>query len=277
MDEQINTEKTAKFDMTAGGFSSTDPRQMKAVEIIVPFYNTYSKVAALLEAIFSTIRTNRYQITLVDDGSENKNFIQEIANKKLLGVQCMRQNENKGFGAAINYAMANAKNSWIPYICVLHTDVIPDDTNWLSKLGNGLLRLKSQNIKMVHASSNYFGEDLKHLESKKNTKREDYILNIHEYLPMFASMFHRDLYKFVGNLQEYPLAGNEVEEYAMRMYRNGFRQAIVADSYIHHDGKGTVNTLTDKMKEILRKSKDAFKIEKNKYLESINSNLNNSV
>lgn len=277
MDEPINNEKTSKFDITTGGFSSSDPRQMKSVEIIVPFYNTYSKVAKLLESIFSTVRTNRYQITLVDDGSENKNFIKELANKKMIGVNCLRLDENKGFARAINYALENPKNPWIPYVCVLHTDVVLDDTNWLTKLGDGLLRLKYQNIKMVHSRSNYFGEDLKHLETSKNEKTEDYILGIREYLPMFCCMFHRDLYKFVGSLKEYSLAGNEVEEYAMRMNRNGFKQAIVKDSFVYHEGHGTINILTDKMKEILRKSKEIFKIDKNKYLESIENNLNTNV
>ena len=63
--EEEEKERVTKYDIAMDGFSSIDPRNMKSVEIIVPFYNTYSSVAKLLEAIFSTIRTNRYQVTLM--------------------------------------------------------------------------------------------------------------------------------------------------------------------------------------------------------------------
>ena len=268
--EEEEKERVTKYDIAMDGFSSIDPRNMKSVEIIVPFYNTYSSVAKLLEAIFSTIRTNRYQVTLVDDGSKNKSFIKDLSKKKIAGLNCLQKEENQGFGAAVNHALKNSNNPWIPYVCILHSDVLPDDTNWLTNIGSCLQKLKSQNVKMVSARSNCFNDDLRHLETKKEQKSDDYILNINEYLPMFCSICHRDLFKFSGYFQEYKYAGYESQEYALRMNKSGFKQAIAGNSWIHHDGKGTINTLSSESKEILRKDHDVLKDSLNKYLSTLN-------
>ena len=271
MDDEVLEKKEIKYQINIDTFSSSNPNDMKAVEFIVPFYNNYSDVVRLLESLFSTIATNRYQITLVDDGSDNKNFIKELNNKKIVGLNCLRVEENKGFGAAINYALKNPKNNWIPFICILHTDVLPNDMLWLSKIGSCYQKLKLQNVKMISPRSNFFGDDLKHLETTRDQKVDDYILKENEYLSLFCSLCHRDLFKKIGYFEEYPYAGCEVEEFALRMQRNGYKQGICGKSWIHHQGEGTLGKIDKKKREILRKTVENFRIEKNKYLESLNN------
>ena len=258
--------------LVTNNFSSADPRVMSAVEIIIPFHGLYHKVANLIETIFATVTSNRYQITLVDDASPNHGFIKELASKKITGLVCYRKNEHEGFASAINFAIKNSKNTWIPYVCIMHSDVTPLDVAWLSNLGSTLKKLKGKGIKMVSARSNYFDENMKHLVTERSQKVDDYILNENEYLPLFCSIAHRDLFKHIGYFNSISLAGGESHEFASRMRVKGYQQAIAGSSWINHDGNGTIKTLSPKLKEILRKSC-------NEYYESTNmkSTLVNSI
>jgi GT2 family glycosyltransferase len=264
-DGEVKFESTKQGRLQTNGFSSVDPRYMSAVEIIIPFYGLYNRVSSLLESIFATVTRNRYQITLVDDGSPNEGFIKEISSKNSPGLVCMRMNENRGFASAINYAIQNRKHNWIPYICILHTDIVISDTNWLSGLGSTFKRLKTKGVKMVSARSNNFGDGLKHLDTTNSQKCDDVILGGDDYLPNFCSLCHVDLFKYIGLFKEFPLAGCESHEFAKRMQKNGFSQAVVGSSFVHHDGLGTTSKLPEKMKEILRKTH-------NDYHEEINLN-----
>ena len=70
--------KEYKVDINPSSFSSSDPQKMSEVEIIIPFHDECGKVGNLIKEIFKLVSTNRYQITLVDDYSENKHFLNEI-------------------------------------------------------------------------------------------------------------------------------------------------------------------------------------------------------
>ena len=252
-----------EYDITPDNFSNTDPRVMSCVEIIIPFFGQHSSVSNLIESIFKTVSTNRYQITLIDDGSENEFFIEEINKTKLPGVVCMRHDKSEGFGAAINSAIDNPKHPWIPWVLIMHSDVLAEGPIWLSALGHSMQKLKSQGVKMISPRTDNPGDNLKDLfESKKINVRdnscEDFILPDNHYLPFYCTLCHRDLFKHVGKLKEFPLAGCEAEEFAMRMRRHNYHQAICGSSWVYHKNQGTLGALDKKQKEILRNTRDAF-------------------
>ena len=254
MDEKVLKNSNLNFN----GFSSTNPNYMAAVEIVVPFYGQYNKISRLIDSIFSTVNNNRYQLTLVDDGSPNEGFIGQIKEKAMPGLHCLRLKKNSGFGAAVNYALENCINDWIPFVCIMHSDTIPVDSSWLSQLGSFLNQVKKDNIKMVSPRSGVFNDEMKHLQTERSVKSEDRILSSEEYLPMFCSLAHRDLFKHVGRFREFPLAGCESMDYAMRMNSMGFKQAVSGKSWVEHEGRGTIDSLDGKMKEMLRKTHDEF-------------------
>ena len=57
------------------------PFQMSSVEIIIPFHGEHAKVLNLMNDISATVTTNRYLITLVDDGSANSSFVSQLKSK----------------------------------------------------------------------------------------------------------------------------------------------------------------------------------------------------
>ena len=134
--------------MEANGF------HMKPVEIIIPFHGQQAYVSKLIESIFRTVQTNRYLITLVDDASDNSEWLKEIERAKLPGVRCLRSEKQNGFGASINLALKNPFSENIIYVAVLQSDIELQETNWLSSLGESLNRLKSSGVKMVAPMTN---------------------------------------------------------------------------------------------------------------------------
>lgn len=249
-----------KVSINPAKFSSNDPNYMSEIEIIIPFHDECGKVANLMKEIFKLVATNRYQITLVDDCSTNKHFLNEIFAKKIEGVHCIRTDRQVGFAGAVNHALKFAKNPWIPWICVMHSDVMPKNFSWLSNLGSCMQKLKNKNVKMVSPVTNnsIYNRDVLEVKHEQDFK-EDVILE-KGFLPMYTFLCHRDLFKKIGLLKEYPLMGCEAEEFAIRMKKNGYLQAACGSSFVHHEGKSTYKNIikNDKNLEILRNNRQNF-------------------
>lgn len=262
----VKTWKAPGIEMN--NFATLDPRKMSAVEIIIPFNGKHSSVSNLIDAIFKTVSTNRYQITLVDDGSENDSFVNYINEAKLPGVVCMRHDKSMGFGAAINSALQNAKNDWVPWICIMHSDVIVEGSTWLASLGNSMQKLKGNGVKMISPRTDNPGDSLKAVFEEKGVNKreggcEDFLLEDDQYLSLYCALCHRDLFKHVGLFKEFPLAGCEAQDFAIRMKKYGFAQAICGSSWVYHEGEGTISLLNKKQKELLRKTRHDFEIKMN--------------
>lgn len=245
-----------------------NPFYMAPVEIIIPFHGEQARVAKLMESIFATVHTNRYLISLVDDGSLNKSFIKDIDKKKLPGVRCFRTDENKGFGAAVNLALKTPWKQKITWVLIIHSDVFVEENNWLSNLGETINLLKSQGVKMVSSMTNnsMLNSDL--LTRRKSDIQSDFILE-EGYLPMYCALAHRELFNRVGLLKEFPYAGTEAEEFAIRMKSKGYKQAVCGTSWVNHTGGATLANFKEntKVQEILRKAKEEFASTLNKELQ----------
>jgi glycosyltransferase involved in cell wall biosynthesis len=232
---------------------------MAPVEIIIPFHGEISHVTKLMENIFKTVFTNRYLITLVDDCSPNKMFVEQMKKSKTPGIRCFRQNEQKGFGAAVNLALKNPWNYEIPYVLIMHSDVCPEENTWLAKLGESYLKLQQDGVKMISPLTNNPVIDSETLKANKGQKKQDIILK-DEFLPMYCVLAERKLFNKIGLLKEMPYAGTEAEEFANRMKEMKYRQAACGNSWVNHEGRKTLSKLdtNKKAQEILRKAKEEF-------------------
>lgn len=235
------------------------PFQMSAVEIIIPFYDEHAKVLNLMNDIFSSVTTNKYLITLVDDGSKNRNFVQQLKSKKIPGVRFLSHTTNKGFGASINTALKNPFNAKIPYVAIMHSDVRVHDMNWLFNLGSTLNTMKVKGTKMVSPLTDNPLVSEQFLQGKHHDRQNDKVLT-EGFLPMYCVLAHRQLFNKVGLFLECPYAGTEVEEYAWRMKKNGFNQGVCGTSWVQHEGRGTLKKFdkNKKAQDIMKKIHDDF-------------------
>lgn len=235
------------------------PFLMAPVEIIIPYHNQITKVAYLLSDILATVTNNRYLVTLVDDGSSNNNLAEQLKDRDLKGVRILTHSSPKGFGAAVNTALKNPFSDQIPYICIMHSDIRVNDLGWLQNLGSSLLALRSQGVKMISPVTDNPVEPFDVLKASKPREKADVVLD-NEFLPMYCALCHRELFARVGLLQEVPYAGYEVEDFALRMRRNNFKQAICGSSWVQHEGRGTISQYDDnkKIQQILQKNREEF-------------------
>lgn len=226
------------------------------VDIIIPFHGQYEKVSSLLQSILLSVKSNPYQITLVDDCSENKNFYQEINDQFKKNtkegyrpqVVCIRNEKQLGFGGSLR---AGYDNTNLPWVLFLHSDCLVRDPNFMIEMGQALVDWKNQKIpvKMVSARSNNSGECNK-AKAKIEDKDSTNIILENETLPLFCSMCHRDLFKHIGGfIKSYPYAWYEDEELSHRMRKFGFKQGISTKAWIRHEGGSTIKYIWNKIKE----------------------------
>lgn len=219
-----------------------------AVDILIPFHAQYEKVSELIKSILLSVKSNPYQITLIDDASENKNFGEEIKKQFLKNtpqgfkpqVQYIRSEEQIGFGAALKLGFDATVNPWI---LMMHSDCLVEDSNFMIQMGQSLLNWKKQGIpvKMVSARTDNPG-DCELAKAKPLEKEDKDIILQNETLPLFCAMCNRDLFQYIrGFIKPYPYAWYEDEELSFRMRKYGLLQGISAKAWIKHYGGSTVN------------------------------------
>lgn len=227
-----------------------------AVDIIIPFHGQYDKVRRLLESIFRNTYSNPHQICLVDDHSPNEQFINDLNSLKTM--KCLRCNEQKGFGGAVRAGLENTESPWV---VVIQSDCVVDDLNWLTSMAQPLLTLKDKGVRMVAPKTNNpLGGDERQKGVLEPEKADTIILD-DTHLSMYCFMCHRDLFKHVGGpIKSYPLCGYEDEEFAYRMRKHGYKQAIAGNSFVYHEGECTIT-------EICRRDPNNLKVvERNREL-----------
>ncbi len=231
------------------------PFSRSPVSIIIPFHGEYERVGRLVSSIWNATRSNPYEICLVDDCSPNSDFIASMKDQPQ--VMNLRTPERIGFGGALKYGFDRTEQPWV---CFLNSDCEIQDVNWLIAMGQSLLDLKEQGVRMVSSRTNNPGNlGDKRLKGKKGDFINDVILE-DTYLPLYCSMCHRDLFNHIGGfIKPYPYGWYEDEELAYRMRHYGFKQAISGKSWVHHEGSVTVKTVLKndlKAKEIMNSNRD---------------------
>ena len=223
----------------------------QAVDFIIPFHGQYEKVSRLIESIFRFTRSNYYSLYVIDDHSPNPDFIQTIsknANKRGTVLHSFRcANEQKGFAGACKAAFEKGES---PYVCFINSDCMFEDIGWLKNMGETLLTLKTQGVRMVSPRTNNpvqerdeDGNDPPQ-KGERDVPKEDIILGDDQHLSLYCFMCHRELFNRCGGfLKEYPYGYYEDEEFAARMRRYGFKQAVSGKSWVYHEGAATIHDL----------------------------------
>ena len=221
------------------------PFSRSAVDIIVPFHAQYEKVSELVRSIVVAVKSNPYQITLVDDCSENRNFGEEV-NKEFAKiapsgtspqVRCVRSETQMGFGGALKLGFDSTTSPWVMF---MHSDTLVEDPNFMINMGRSLLNWKKEGVpvKMVSAMSENPNDKIPPCDKDTVLKEGS--------LPMFCCMCHRDLFSYIGGfVKPYPFAWYEDEELAFRMKKSGLFQGICFKSKVRHHGSATIKYLWD--------------------------------
>lgn len=226
------------------------PFSMSRVDIIIPFHSQYERVSSLVRSIIISVKSNPYQITLVDDCSENKNFGEEIQKEFAKNtpqgfkpqLQYLRSDKQLGFAGALKLGFESTEQPWVLF---MHSDCVVEDPNFMIDMGQSLLKWKRAGVpvKMVSARSDNPG-DLEAAKATRMDKGDQDIVLGEGTLPLFCAMCNRDLFRHIGGfLKPYPYAWYEDEELAHRMRSRGLLQGVSTKAWVHHHGAATVKYL----------------------------------
>lgn len=218
------------------------------VDIIIPYHGQYEKVMALLNSLFRLTRSNFYKIYLVDDCSPNSIFgstLQRNAmknaekQKRQTVVTVIRNHEQKGYAGSCKVGFDAGES---PYVCFLNSDCCIEDSGWLRTMGESLLKLKPQGVRMIAPmTNNPVGGDPAQAGEKFSRSEDDVILADDSHLSLYCFLCHRELFSRVGGfLKEYRYGYYEDEEFAARLRKHGFKQAVCRSSWVHHEGMATI-------------------------------------
>lgn len=243
--------------------NSTDSVFDSPVDIVIPYHGQYDRVTKLLDSIFRYTRSNFYRVTVIDDASPNEAFIKTMSTnaqkhadvtQRANPFKALRSTDQKGFSGAIK---AGWERTSLPYICFLNSDCVVHDINWLRSMGDTLLKMKNEGVRMVSARSNNPVNGSLKQKAAKGTVGQDVILEDDEHLSMYCFMCHRDLFNHCGGfIKEYPYGWYEDEEFAYRMRKHDFKQAVSGKSWIFHEGECTVKAIqrnNPKIQKIMEK------------------------
>jgi GT2 family glycosyltransferase len=222
----------------------------QSVDVLIPFHGQYDRVGRLIKSIWQSTFSNLFRVTLIDDASPNKSFLQSIQSVNIKDLNCVQLPERVGFSGALHAGFQKTDNPWVVF---LHSDCEVPDVNWLMGLGAAYEGLREYNVKLVSArTNNPPGGAVDLIRSERadknatdavlNPKTPAEILEKDLYLPLFCSLCHRELFDRIdGFLKPYPIGWYEDLELACRMNKHGFRQAVAGDSWVYHEGGATLN------------------------------------
>lgn len=221
------------------------------VDIVVPFHGQYDMLTQLMQSLFRLTRSNYYRLILVDDCSPNPDFIMNIEQnarkhssrtRQENVVKTIRNEEQKGYGFSCRVGFEAGES---PYVCFINSDCKIEDSGWLRNMGETLLKLKPQGVRMVSPiMNNPLHGDPAQKGERLNRSLEDVIIADNSFLSLPCFMCHRELFSKIGGfLKEYPYGNYEDEEIAARLKKHGFKQAVCRSSYIWHKGNATIHSL----------------------------------
>lgn len=234
----------------AGAFSSYRRPNAPAeeVDLIVPFHGRYDLVGELMRTLWATTRGVVYYLCLVDDGSGNADFIEQVRGRRWPSVVCVRHPERKGFGASLNSGLAATKSPWVVF---LNSDVSFHDGGWLGAMGETYRATRGLGVKMVGARMDKATNGDPRVLGSKNDAAPDVVIADDPpgvvardaYLPFVCVLAHRKLFEELGPVKEYPLGWYEDLEFACRMQSRGYRQAVSGAAHVNHVGGATVEAV----------------------------------
>lgn len=218
------------------------------VDIIIPYHGQYGLLSALLQSIFRSTRSNYYEVCVVDDCSENAEFFQTLNQNAIKNAErrktesnfkAIRLPEQVGFAGAMKAGLDATQN---PYVCFINSDCLIEDANWLRAMGEALLELKDQGVRMISPMTNNPVDGHPAQKGDKSKRDPEHvILGSEEFLSLYCFMCHRELFNRCGGfLKSYPYGYFEDQEFAARMNKNGFKQAVCRSSWVHHKGMATI-------------------------------------
>jgi GT2 family glycosyltransferase len=219
-----------------------------------------------LESVLLNSSDMDAEVILVDNGSTDgtREYVIALAESDSR-VRVVRNEENLGFGPAMNQGLAAATGDTL---VVLNNDTIVPP-GWLHRLTAhvdrpevglaGPTTNRSGNEAEVDAPYRTYGEMFQ-LSQRRASEHRGVAFDI-EVATLFCAAMRRDVFEQVGFLDErFEVGLFEDDDYSARMRAAGYRVVCAEDAFVHHFGEASVGELvpTGRYGELFSANKTRF-------------------
>ena len=240
--DNFNIEALEKFD-----YSKFSYIKHSKVSIIISVKDCLEYILKCLKSLVEY--TRNYELIIIDNGSEDitRKFLRQ--EQKRLNFTLITNKENMGFPYGCNQGI---KISTCKYLCFLNSDTMVSP-NWLGKLMKGF---KQPNAGIVGPSTCYSGSEqmIKSLTDKRYKMNQEDINAVSLSLekgykniaPLgFCYLVKKEVIDKIGvfDYKRYGTGSSEETDFSWRSRIKGYKGYWVKDSYVHHFGHITFNTL----------------------------------
>ena len=254
--------------------------------IIIPTFNNAKLTIDCLESVNKN--TQDFCIYWVDDGSDTKDFeqVRDFLDKNKINYHSIKNDTNLGFIKTVNRGIEKVLKDDVEQIIILNNDTIIHSNQWASSMSKVLMENDKigvvgplcpgsfQSPNFLAKYDNRFPQDISdkyksetHYEVNKyiNKKYEGLFLETYDRLAFFCVMIAPDVIRKVGLLDEvYGHGYYDDDDLCERIFREGWRGAVVCDVFITHVSEQSFEKKFQKenwkqvKKEMYKKNKDIF-------------------
>ncbi|HEY2797274.1 MAG TPA: glycosyltransferase [Thermoanaerobaculia bacterium] len=249
-----------------------DVEAFPLVSVVVVTYGGLELTKACLDSLLSAETWPRFEVLVVDNASTDgtPEYLRALALAEPR-VRCILNPENRGFAAANNQGVREARGE---VIVLLNNDtVVPPGL--MGRLVAHLRRDRS--IGLLCPTTNFCGNEarvepdydsaasgavptaaLAAFAAKRAREHRGRIFDI-GVAAMYCVAMRRSVFDQVGPLDEaYGVGMFEDDDFAVRMREAGYRVVCAEDAYVHHVGQGAFRKLSPAEYDALWKKNQAY-------------------
>jgi GT2 family glycosyltransferase/glycosyltransferase involved in cell wall biosynthesis/SAM-dependent methyltransferase len=228
------------------------------VSVVVVTYGGLPLTRRCLDSLLEAETWPRFEVLVVDNASPDgtPEYLRAVAAGDTR-VRVYFQSENLGFPAANNVGIAQARGE---VIVLLNNDtVVPP--GMIGRLVRTLE--KDRRIGIVCATTNFCGNearvepdyedlaDMPRYAASRARKFAGRLLDL-QVAAMYCVAARREVVREIGPLDEaFGIGMFEDDDYSVRMREAGYRVVCAEDTYVHHVGQGSFQTLSPQEYESL--------------------------
>ena len=235
-----------------------------SVVIVAPDGLVFTRLG--VESVLLNADESDIELVVVDNGTTDgtRDYLAALAERDSR-VVVLRNEENRGFGPAVNQGLAFANGDL--FIVLNNDTLVPPGC--LERLGAHLDRSKvglvgpttnrCGNEAEVDAPYRTYGE-MAQLSARRAVEHAGVAFDI-EVATLFCAAMRREVFEQVGFLDErFEVGLFEDDDYSERVRAAGYRVVCAEDAFVHHFGEGAFGQLvsTGRYGELFRANKARF-------------------
>jgi cellulose synthase/poly-beta-1,6-N-acetylglucosamine synthase-like glycosyltransferase len=199
------------------------------ISVIIPAYNAASTIRDTIEALLNqNYPKNKYEIIVVDDGSED-NTVKIVKSYKRVRLI---QQKHKGPAATRNLGAKKAKGSILLFT---DSDCIPS-RNWIRNMIESFKDSEIVGVSGTYKTLNkesivarFIGYEI--ARNHEVMKKQKYI----DFIGSYSAAYRKDIFlKFGGFDESFPIASGEDPELSFRISKAGYKMFFQPKAYVYH-------------------------------------------